>query len=127
MKGTLRIERNSVAAALAVAIVFFVVTFAVIAYILPPMIIVVMDFLGSRGIQQKGAGELVGFALWMGLTPLLAYVVSRLVFERMRWRWVVDASSPRCLQCGYDLTGNTSRVCPECGRKLQFFRIDDRE
>jgi len=27
----------------------------------------------------------------------------------------------RCLHCGYDLTGNVSRVCPECG-----LRIDDR-
>jgi hypothetical protein len=24
----------------------------------------------------------------------------------------------RCVKCGYDLTGNVSGACPECGRKL---------
>lgn len=32
--------------------------------------------------------------------------------------WWRDRRVPpgHCLQCGYDLTGNTSGVCPECGR-----------
>src|SRR5262249_43164035 len=25
-------------------------------------------------------------------------------------------TAPRCLSCGYDLSGNTSGMCPECGR-----------
>lgn len=25
----------------------------------------------------------------------------------------------QCLTCGYDLTGNESGVCPECGRKIE--------
>ena len=40
------------------------------------------------------------------------------------WLWHRDrrpiSSSPDhwlCLRCGYDLTGNTSGVCPECGDK----------
>ena len=24
-----------------------------------------------------------------------------------------------CVKCGYDLTGNTSGVCPECGEKVE--------
>ncbi len=125
MKGRLRVERNSVAAALAVSLVFFLVTLAAIAYFLPPMIIFVMDVLGGKGIQMEGLGQTVGFSVWLGLPPFIAYLVSRTVYDRIRWRWVFDVSRPHCLQCGYDLTGNTSRVCPECGRKLQFFRIDD--
>jgi hypothetical protein len=26
--------------------------------------------------------------------------------------------TPRCIDCGYNLTGNTSGVCPECGRAV---------
>ena len=25
---------------------------------------------------------------------------------------------PMCLKCGYDLTGNASGVCPECGKRI---------
>lgn len=28
---------------------------------------------------------------------------------------------PTCIQCGYDLTGNTSGVCPECGDPIKSF------
>ena len=31
-----------------------------------------------------------------------------------------------CLACGYDLTGNTSGVCPECGKPPPSFRHADR-
>lgn len=31
-------------------------------------------------------------------------------FARCRWG--------QCLKCGYDLTGNATGVCPECGREL---------
>jgi hypothetical protein len=34
-------------------------------------------------------------------------------------RWAKRAREPgRCPKCGYDLTGNTSGVCPECGTML---------
>jgi ABC-type ATPase with predicted acetyltransferase domain len=32
--------------------------------------------------------------------------------------WLTDRrryAAGRCAECGYDLTGNTSGVCPECG------------
>jgi hypothetical protein len=33
------------------------------------------------------------------------------------WAWVRKPRRPRghCRSCGYDLTGNVSGVCPECG------------
>ena len=37
------------------------------------------------------------------------------------WLWHRDRGWKRpgcCLRCGYDLTGNTSGVCPECGDKV---------
>ncbi len=41
----------------------------------------------------------------------LAYGVSRRVMTRLR--------PGRCRSCGYDLTGNVSGVCPECGTPIQ--------
>ena len=38
------------------------------------------------------------------------------------WLWHRDRRRIRpgcCLRCGYDLTGNTSGVCPECGEKAR--------
>ena len=31
---------------------------------------------------------------------------------------------PRCRGCGYDLTGNQSGVCPECGLKLDSLMLE---
>ncbi|MCB9850951.1 MAG: hypothetical protein H6817_09645 [Phycisphaerales bacterium] len=31
-------------------------------------------------------------------------------------KWRKHRAPGSCSQCGYDLTGNTSGVCPECGR-----------
>lgn len=45
----------------------------------------------------------------------IAFAVISLVFG---WRaWVLSARSEigRCTSCGYNLTGNTSGTCPECG------------
>ncbi len=51
--------------------------------------------------------------LWLPVVLLAAYPA--LAFARSprrRWR---RRREGRCLACGYDLTGNTSGVCPECG------------
>ncbi len=51
--------------------------------------------------------------------PILpAYLVSRMVFTRLRWQ-AGDEEEPYCVHCDYDLTGNVSGVCPECGQRIQ--------
>ena len=40
-----------------------------------------------------------------------------------RWSWVRDerrfrVNTFRCIKCGYNLVGNTSGVCPECGAAI---------
>ena len=32
-----------------------------------------------------------------------------------------------CQKCGYDLTGNVSGRCPECGTELEQKRVEDAE
>jgi hypothetical protein len=49
--------------------------------------------------------------LWAGL--LVFAVPTALLWYRDRRRFPPD----HCLRCGYDVTGNVSGVCPECGRK----------
>lgn len=53
--------------------------------------------------------------------------IALIVFGGIQWsllaalaaRWLfrepLDRSRPLCIQCGYDLTGNVSGRCPECG------------
>ena len=31
-----------------------------------------------------------------------------------------DGDPNRCRECGYDLTGNVSGVCPECGTRIEL-------
>lgn len=54
--------------------------------------------------------QMVAVVLILG-TPAFGYVWSRLY---MRWH---DKRHPpdHCQKCGYDLTGNISGTCPECG------------
>jgi len=44
------------------------------------------------------------------------------VYRLMRHRRLIPPS--HCRECGYDLTGNLSGVCPECGVRIQADRIE---
>ncbi len=73
------------------------------------------------------------FAL-MGLALLTLLILGSQMTKGPRWgdrwastkvTWIRYADHPPfdqrrmvCASCGYDLTGNVSRVCPECGRPL---------
>ena len=52
-----------------------------------------------------------GVPLWM---PFIALVIPTALL------WWRDHRLPEghCQSCGYDLTGNTSGVCPECGERM---------
>jgi hypothetical protein len=55
----------------------------------------------------------IWFPCWFPLLVFGSYPMLVLIggpIRRSRWR-----KHHRCLACGYDLTGNTSGICPECG------------
>jgi len=54
---------------------------------------------------------------WLSIPFLLAYPMLRLVRGPLRRRR--RRKRGLCLQCGYNLTGNTSGVCPECAAKVE--------
>lgn len=65
-------------------------------------------------LAEGGPGACVGFVLLPGycVGAAMGGVVLRGFIRRPRHR------AGRCDRCGYDLTGNVSGVCPECGKPL---------
>lgn len=61
----------------------------------------VLRTFGTRGI--------VGVPLW----PIPAALLARAF---LAWRRCPRFGSGQCQRCGYDMTGNVSGICPECGR-----------
>ncbi|MBU0718254.1 MAG: hypothetical protein KJ749_08405 [Planctomycetes bacterium] len=55
---------------------------------------------------------LYGSAVLFGVYPVTAFVVGPLRRRRRRKRGL-------CVNCGYNLTGNVSGVCSECGTKIE--------
>ena len=54
---------------------------------------------------------------WLVLVAILAYPMTALARGPVRrWR---RRRKGRCLRCGYDLTGNVSGACPECGTEIK--------
>lgn len=63
------------------------------------------------------------FPIWW---LLAAFAGSSIGVFGWTWRKRLRRPAHACSQCGYDLTGNVSGACPECGQKLpQLNRIID--
>jgi len=62
---------------------------------------------------DSSSGLVFRFPLWTLVVLLLAYATCVLIIPAYRRRR--RFRSGRCIQCGYNLTGNVSSVCPECG------------
>ena len=83
-----------------------------------------IDFCGlaynSPAPRWGGSWQQVNLALpiWMPflvcLLPPVAFFVARPIRRRRRIRRRIRRGL--CQKCGYDLRGNTSGVCPECGQ-----------
>lgn len=61
-------------------------------------------------LQSIYIAPIWSFALLTALLPAIRLICN--IRQRRR------ARSGRCAQCAYDLTGNTSGVCPECGTPI---------
>lgn len=47
----------------------------------------------------------------------ISFLVTRVIYRWARWKTCYD-DVPRCVQCYYELTGNTTGRCPECGTEI---------
>ncbi len=70
------------------------------------------NYISGLGVILGSEKAVLGVLLL--IDSVAAYVVGRVVFMRLRWR-AVWTPTPFCSRCDYDLTGNVSGVCPECG------------
>lgn len=59
----------------------------------------------------------LGVPLWIPFALMAGYATSTLVSTALRRRRLRRVG--KCVRCGYDLTGNVSGVCPECGTKFE--------
>ena len=68
--------------------------------------------------EQLSLGVLICF--WL----VVSYLIARVGYRKMRWK--TCAIDPIfCVSCNYDLTGNVSGVCPECGSPIPPVRAHD--
>ena len=65
-------------------------------------------------VLRFGIAEDVTIAFLIAFIVILSYLASRLLYACMIFQRVLD-ETPRCDCCGYNLTGNRSGRCPECG------------
>lgn len=86
---------------------------------------IILVVIGSQDTIAKTVHTFIWFmVVWILVLVIcwtsgvfLLYVTAlprRIMRERRRRR----LAGGQCLICGYDLTGNVSGVCPECGRSV---------
>jgi len=75
------------------------------------------DLLGAIGVTRAQTVLLATQIIFDGLIPALIFMAT---YGFLTWRYGPRPSdgAVRCRQCGYNLTGNVSGVCPECGEKI---------
>ena len=125
-------------------ILFCVVVFAYVAYrwtfirgagtvALFAFISVALFWLAGAAIFMQHRPKFSGW-VWFEVTAGVAngafcsgLVTIGWVLFRMACRWlgyhVELPVDPLCSHCGYDLRGNVSMVCPECGRQFTFAEL----
>ena len=66
---------------------------------------------------KPGATQQVG--VFLALWPFALVCLGPVGFGLLRWRReIASRGRNRCRKCDYDLTGNTSGRCPECGESI---------
>jgi hypothetical protein len=64
--------------------------------------------------EVQVALPLWALAVVLGLIPVVSLLRWRVRSRVQQWRTIRG----RCLSCGYNLTGNTTGICPECGTTI---------
>jgi len=72
---------------------------------------------GHLPLHPALAGGLVGTLAGLGGAWAFRRIVHK-PFQRAIRRALVERGLPVCIACGYDLRGNVSGVCPECGEPM---------
>jgi hypothetical protein len=87
-----------------VRVIFSLMSFA--------LLLIIQIFI-TETVHSMPMGDLQT-GLLLGSLMFTSYLGARAVYLRLGWRWVKEVKL-NCASCGYNLTGNVSGVCPECG------------
>ncbi len=85
------------------------------------VLLVAVGYLVLNVTFALGGGTLatkVTVWIWPTVGVVGAYIPSRVLFKNLRWQ-VFEYDGSYCLNCAYNLTGNVSGVCPECGERIE--------
>jgi predicted RNA-binding Zn-ribbon protein involved in translation (DUF1610 family) len=69
---------------------------------------------------------IIALGVVSGLGGAGAVWCARRGIRRSLWRQLGERGIPICVCCGYDLRGQTSHCCPECGATIERLRPDRR-
>jgi hypothetical protein len=69
----------------------------------------------------------IGTALFSFVQIAAAWIAGQVIFGRMRSRYLILSGRLRCPKCDYDLRGNASMICPECGRTFTYEELGTTE
>ncbi|MCA9256891.1 MAG: hypothetical protein KDA33_14680 [Phycisphaerales bacterium] len=116
----------SVAQSLVVAILMFLCVGVACAAILDRVFEGFFELLAGYRFRTTGLIRDLCLGVWIGSSLLVAYLVSRKVYTRLRWGRDPASAWRYCLTCGYDLAGNESGHCPECGRRFDNYYRQER-
>ncbi len=68
-------------------------------------------------LPNAAVGGIVGAVVGSCCMVLMQRIVHKPLQKAIR-RALVERGIPVCVNCGYDLRGNVSGVCPECGKAI---------
>ncbi len=100
-----------------VSALFALLGFCLFWYCLMGIFCVVEEVLFAPYADDDFETEMAVSIFALFLATFLAGLLAIKVFHRFAGKRVAYDGS-WCLKCGYDLTGNVSGVCPECGMEL---------
>ena len=118
MARKIRQEKCSIAASLFAAILVFPGALVLSGFVIRGAVITITDStgFGIAGLPDRFFDLIAPYTIF-GLPILVAYLTSRTAYSKMRWKFI-ESDGRYCEKCGYDLTGNVSGRCPECGSPI---------
>jgi hypothetical protein len=117
-----RLERLSPVTSL----VLSATAFLVLLLVMPLMIDAVgLALCYPNYYTRWGALSTPTLVILMLFSLLVPYLCARFLHSKLRWRILRTDDAPHCQSCGYNLTGNVSGVCPECGEPCETDKITE--
>ncbi len=103
-----------------VAIAVSTLSFAVFIWFVPQLLaVLLMSILGTNYLDKLWVSDTVALGVVLALSMIVAYVLARIVYGLLRWRYCPHGVLGVCGNCGYSLEGNVSHICPECGTPVR--------